>query len=67
MRDPTVARAVLRRARLLDLPDDVMRQEAILQRVIALQPELPKPAPGSFPSKDELLEIVAKHTPTPAD
>jgi 2-polyprenyl-6-methoxyphenol hydroxylase-like FAD-dependent oxidoreductase len=67
MRDPTVARAVLRRAQLLDLPDHLMQQEATLQRVITLQPELPKPAPGSFPSKDELLEIVAKSTPAPAD
>jgi 2-polyprenyl-6-methoxyphenol hydroxylase-like FAD-dependent oxidoreductase len=62
MLDTTVARAVLRRSQLLDLPDDLMRQEDILQRVIALQFELPKPPPGSIPSKDELLEIVARNT-----
>jgi 2-polyprenyl-6-methoxyphenol hydroxylase-like FAD-dependent oxidoreductase len=67
MVDTTVARAVLRRAQLLDLPDDLMQQEAVLQRAIALQPELPKPAPGSFPSKDELLEIIARYVPAPAD
>jgi 2-polyprenyl-6-methoxyphenol hydroxylase-like FAD-dependent oxidoreductase len=66
MIDPIVARAVLRRAQLLDLPDDLMQQEAILQRVIGLQSKLPKPAPGSVPTKDELLEIVAKTTPAPA-
>jgi 2-polyprenyl-6-methoxyphenol hydroxylase-like FAD-dependent oxidoreductase len=65
MLDTTVARAVLRRAQLLDLPEDLPRQEAILQRVIAFQPDLPQPPPGSFPSKDELLEIVARSTPTP--
>jgi 2-polyprenyl-6-methoxyphenol hydroxylase-like FAD-dependent oxidoreductase len=63
--DTTVARAVLRRAQLLDLPDDLTQQEATLQRVIALQPELPKPPPGSVPSKDELLEIVARTSHAP--
>lgn len=67
MLDPIVARAVLRRTQLLDLPDDLMQQEAILQRIIALQSALPKPAPGSVPSKDDLLEIVAKTTPAPAE
>jgi hypothetical protein len=62
MVDTTVARAVLRRAQLLDLPDDLTRQETVLQRVTDLQPELPKPPLRSVPSKDELLEIVARHT-----
>jgi 2-polyprenyl-6-methoxyphenol hydroxylase-like FAD-dependent oxidoreductase len=63
--DATVARAVLRRSQLLDLPDDLLKQEATLQRVIALQPALPQPPPGFVPSKDELLDIVARHTPAP--
>jgi 2-polyprenyl-6-methoxyphenol hydroxylase-like FAD-dependent oxidoreductase len=65
MRDTAVARAVLRRTQLLDLPDDLVGQEAILQRVIALQPDLPAPPPGFAPSKDELLEIVARHADAP--
>jgi 2-polyprenyl-6-methoxyphenol hydroxylase-like FAD-dependent oxidoreductase len=67
MLDTTVARAVLRRAHLLDLPDDLKKDEAILQRIIALYPEVPKPVPGSFPSKDELLEIVTRNPVRPAD
>jgi hypothetical protein len=67
MVDSTVARAALRRAQLLDLPNDLMQQEAVLQRVIALQPGLPKPEPGSSPSRDEMLEIVARNIPAPAD
>jgi 2-polyprenyl-6-methoxyphenol hydroxylase-like FAD-dependent oxidoreductase len=62
MRDTAVARTVLRRTQLLDRPDDLLTQEAILQRVIALQPELPAAPPGSMPTRDELLEIVARHT-----
>lgn len=65
MLDTTVARAVLRRAQLLDLPDELIQQGAILRRVIDLQPELPKPPPGFAPSRDELLEIVARHTQAP--
>jgi hypothetical protein len=65
MLDTTVARAVLRRAQLLDLPDALMQQEAILQRVMALQPELPQPTPGSVPSKDDFLEIAARLTRAP--
>jgi 2-polyprenyl-6-methoxyphenol hydroxylase-like FAD-dependent oxidoreductase len=67
MLDTTVARAVLRRAQLFDLPEDLMKREAILRRVIVLQSKLPKPPPGYFPSKDELLEIVARKTHAPAD
>jgi len=75
MLDTTVARAVLCRAQLLALPDALMQQEAILRRVISLQPELPElpeppelpelpePPPASLPAKDELLEIVALCSP----
>lgn len=61
MLDTSVARAVLRRAHLLDPPDELMKRESILRRVIALQSELPKPSPGAVPSADELLEIAARH------
>jgi 2-polyprenyl-6-methoxyphenol hydroxylase-like FAD-dependent oxidoreductase len=56
--DTAVARAVLRRAQLLDLPDDLMKQDAIVERITALQPEVPKPPAGTFPSRDELLELM---------
>jgi 2-polyprenyl-6-methoxyphenol hydroxylase-like FAD-dependent oxidoreductase len=56
--DPAVARAVLRRAQLLDLPDDLMKQDAILDRIAALQPKLPHPPRGSLPSRDELLALM---------
>jgi hypothetical protein len=65
MRDTTVARAVLRRAQLLDLPDDLIQQDAILQRVIKLQPDLLPPPSGSVPSREELLEIATRHSAAP--
>ena len=58
MLDTTVARAVLRRTQLLDLPDDLIKQDAILDRVAALQPKMPQPPSGSLPSRDELLELM---------
>jgi hypothetical protein len=58
MLDTAVARAVLRRTQLLDLPEDLTKEESILQRVVALQPDMPKPAPGSFPSKEELTRVA---------
>jgi hypothetical protein len=58
MLDSAVARAVLRRTQLLDLPDELMKQDAILDRVAALQPKVPTPPSGSLPSRDELLELM---------
>jgi hypothetical protein len=57
--DVTVARAVLRRAQLLDLPEDLIKEDAVIQRIIALQPEVPVPSADAFPSRDELLELAA--------
>jgi hypothetical protein len=63
MLDPEVARAVLRRTQLLDLPDDLMKQDATLDRIAALQPKVPKPPSGSLPSRDELLELMTSAGP----
>jgi len=57
--DPYVARAVLRRSNLLDRPEELSRNQAILQRVMELQPQLPAPAPGSAPSREELVELAS--------
>jgi 2-polyprenyl-6-methoxyphenol hydroxylase-like FAD-dependent oxidoreductase len=57
--DTTVARAVLRRAQLLDQPNDLMRQDAVMAKIETLQPELPKPPAGSLPTRDEVLELIA--------
>jgi hypothetical protein len=59
MLDPEVARAVLRRANLLDLPDVLSTDVPILQRIVGLQDDLPTPPVGTFPSRQELLDIVA--------
>jgi hypothetical protein len=56
--DTTVARAVLRRAQLLDLPGDLIKNDSVMQRIIELQPEVPKPPAGAFPTRDELLELA---------
>jgi hypothetical protein len=56
--DTTVARAVLRRAQLLDLPGDLIKNDSVMQRIIELQPEVPTPPTGAFPSRDELLELA---------
>lgn len=56
--DPTVARAVLRRAQLLDLPEALIKDDAVIHRIIALQAEVPVPPADAFPSRDELLELA---------
>ena len=64
MLDPQVARAVLRRSQLLDRPDDLMKRDGVIQRIVALQPQLQAPPPGSFPSRPELLELMAQALPS---
>lgn len=61
MLDRQVARGVLRRANLLDPPNMLSADDQVVRRVVELQPDLPPPAPGAFPTREELLEIVA-HT-----
>lgn len=60
MLDHDVARAVLRRANLLDLPDLLSTDDRVVRRVIDLQRDVPSPLAGTFPTRDELLEIVAQ-------
>jgi 2-polyprenyl-6-methoxyphenol hydroxylase-like FAD-dependent oxidoreductase len=60
MLDHEVARAVLRRANLLDLPDVLATDVRILRRVIGLQADLSTPPVGTFPTRDDLLDIVAR-------
>ena len=59
MVDTTVARAVLRRSELLDLPNDLMQQNVVIDRIKALQPDLPRPPAGSLPTRAEVLELLA--------
>jgi len=59
MVDTTVARSVLRRSELLDLPNDLMQQAGIVDRIKGLQPDLQRPPAGSFPTRAELLELLA--------
>ena len=59
VRDADVASSVLRRANLLDLPNALRGQTNVIQRVVSLHADLPRPVPGSFPTRDELLELLS--------
>jgi len=59
VRDHDVAASVLRRANLLDRPNPLRGQTNVIQRIVSLQADLPRPLPGSFPTRDELLELLS--------
>jgi 2-polyprenyl-6-methoxyphenol hydroxylase-like FAD-dependent oxidoreductase len=61
--DPVVARAVLRRSQLLDLPDEMKGRPELVRRIESLQPELPKPLAGSSPTRAEMVEILRSSGP----
>lgn len=56
--DREVAREVIRRANLLDLPDSLSHNRKIVGRITSLQAEVSPAAPGSVPSRDELLQLL---------
>ena len=58
--DADVARAVLRRSNLLDEPEQLARNQAVLDRIVELQPQLATPPPGSWPSREELVELAGR-------
>ena len=39
-----------------------MKRDAVVERVIALQQEMPKPPEGSFPSCNQLIALVGART-----
>ncbi len=58
LEDGEVARAVLRRSNLLDPPDALPRDSATIAHIIEVRRRSPQPAPGAFPSREELLELI---------
>ena len=56
--DPEVARAVLRRANLLDRPRELEERDDIIRRVAELEDKVPRPPPGAFPTREEILELI---------
>lgn len=56
--DPEVARAMLRRANLLDLPTALAGRDDIIRRVTDLQDTIPRPPPGASPNREEVLELI---------
>jgi len=56
--DPEVARATLRRANLLDPPAELQDRDDIIRRVAELQDTVPRPQPGAFPTREEILELI---------
>lgn len=56
--DGHVARAVLRRANLLDPPDALKRDSEVMKRIVELQPAIPPLPAGSVPDREELLQLV---------
>ena len=56
--DPAVARATLRRANLLDLPGELEDRDDIISRVAELHDTIPRPPPGAFPTREDILELL---------
>ena len=63
--DPTVARAVLRRAQLLDRPDGMKRRPELIRRIENLQPELPEAPAGAYPTRPEMVDLLRSAGPPP--
>ena len=61
--DPTVARAVLSRAQLLDRPDGMKSRPELIRRIQNLQPDLPKPPAGAYPTRTEMVEVLRSAGP----
>jgi 2-polyprenyl-6-methoxyphenol hydroxylase-like FAD-dependent oxidoreductase len=54
--DPDVLRAFLRLAGVLDLPDVVLAQDGLFEKLVEIGANPPEPPPG--PSREELLALV---------